>query len=163
MEKYLALVYLSTGFLAASAAFCQSPFISLQNYCYYFSEKKDTWISAREACKEMGSMSDTVDLAVFDKSCDDYVHIINHVIGLEPVRWWIGGTDDHHEGYWRWVDGRPIDMIKGYWSSEEPSALEGENSLSLCMFTEQSYNRWRIEDYYGNTTQHYICQMGVEE
>ncbi|XP_066978997.1 hepatic lectin-like [Macrobrachium rosenbergii] len=111
----------------------------------------------------MGSISDDVDLAVFDSGCDDYVHVINHIIGLGPKRWWIGGTDDHHEGYWRWVDGRPIDMIKGYWAPDEPTALRGENSLSLYEFTEEVYSRWRVEDYYSNTTQYYICQQGVSE
>ncbi|XP_068242604.1 C-type lectin domain family 4 member A-like [Palaemon carinicauda] len=156
MEKYFVLLYFTTVFIGTCTAYCQDPFIELGRSCYYFSVEESTWTAARASCKGM-SFSESVDLAVFERNCGDYISVINYVSDLGSTIWWIGGSDDEHEGYWEWVDRRPINMIRDYWSPDEPSSTEGENSLILFR-TNETLPRWRVGDHVSTDIQRYICQ-----
>ncbi|XP_066979224.1 C-type lectin domain family 4 member C-like [Macrobrachium rosenbergii] len=158
MRKNFALLYFATVFLGVCTAFCYDPFMELGSSCYYFSDQEATWDSARATCKGMSTSSQTADLAVFDRTCGDQASIITHVTDLAPSKWWIGGSDDQHEGYWEWVDGTPINMIREYWSPDEPNGFEEENALILFRRLNETFPRWRVGDHISTDTHYYICQ-----
>jgi hypothetical protein len=48
----------------------------------------------------------------------------------KSVRVWVGATDEHKEGDWRWIDGTPVD--KSLWAGGEPNnGMGGENYAEL--------------------------------
>lgn len=159
----LLLLLLAFFMGAAVAGSCPDPFIALGSECYYFSDKIETWHAARSSCMALGNTSLPVDLAVFDVAPDDYNLIFNHVSLIGVSAYWIGGTERGHEGYWIWVDGRPVDMLKSYWQHDEPDREDiTENVLIIWHNSEESYPRRRIGDYSEEHLSYYVCQLGVQ-
>ncbi len=59
-----------------------------------------TWHEAKKACEEMGGH-----LAIIETLAErDFLIAKTGGVGL-----WIGCTDEHREGDWRWLDGRAVD------------------------------------------------------
>lgn len=59
-----------------------------------------TWHEAKKACEEMGGR-----LAIIETVAErDFLIAQTSGVGL-----WIGCTDEHREGDWRWIDGRAVD------------------------------------------------------
>ncbi|XP_064120623.1 C-type lectin domain family 17, member A-like isoform X1 [Macrobrachium nipponense] len=153
------------GFCVASTvAACDYPFIPVGSLCYYFSSEGASWHDARLACQSMAYEYTNlpVDLAVFDYFPDDFSPVFHYVTLLGNETWWIGGTDEGHENYWVWVDGRPIDMLQSYWRPDEPDALEDQNALIIWYEGSEKVPRRRIGDWVGERRHFYICQLGVK-
>jgi len=74
-----------------------------------------SWHDAKKRCEEMGGrlavVNDTETLALIDK-----------MKGIQ--RLWLGATDEHEEGDWRWVDGTPVTIQA--WGPRQPFNLFGK-------------------------------------
>lgn len=143
-----------------STVICPEPFLHIGGQCYYFSNVNATWKEARQAC--LGMREDLgADLAVLDLTCEDYNAVFNYLTTTDIKYWWLGGTDENHEDYWIWVDGRPIDMQKGYWQGEEPDRNISQHFLS-AYYVQEFYPRWRIGNLEGDRVYPYVCQYRLD-
>ncbi|XP_064103150.1 hepatic lectin-like [Macrobrachium nipponense] len=147
-------------FGAASAVICPLPFLPIGDHCYYFSSVNASWKEARGACQGM-SAELSVDLAVFDLTCEDYDAVFDYLTTTNIKWWWLGGTDEYHEDYWTWVDGRPINMQKGYWQDEEPDKNVNQHFLH-AVYLQEFYPRWRLGNLHEGYLAHYVCQYRLD-
>lgn len=87
-----------------------------------------------------------------------YMHMLIYVYNqrLRPSgenEVWLGSTDKHKEGQWKWLDGRPVD--KGEWHSGQPDDAERrEDCLDLRLNWHPPFN-----DYRCNVAQRFMCQF----
>ncbi|KAK7082454.1 hypothetical protein SK128_026760 [Halocaridina rubra] len=158
----MAVTYLAVLLSLLATAFsavCPEPFEAVGDQCYYFSTSELEWQEARDFCKTL-SAENTSDLAVFDLACEDYRRIFLHVANQGYLYFWIGGSDLGHEGYWTWIDGRPIDLTASYWDAAEPEASMDYNCLVMSPQTEY-ISRWRLRDNGCNSVRYFVCQLGI--
>ncbi|KAM9528380.1 C-type lectin domain family 4 member F-like isoform 2-T3 [Salvelinus alpinus] len=79
--------------------------------CWYFvSTKRKTWSESREDCVKRGG-----DLVIIN-SREEQRFLLSFNKGV-----WIGLTDRETEGFWKWVDGTPLNT--SYWGSNQPSIV----------------------------------------
>ncbi|XP_045594448.2 C-type lectin domain family 4 member E [Procambarus clarkii] len=144
---------------AAGAASCPEPFVTIGEGCYFFSYSFVTWQEARTTCQSLLPGEDA-DLAVLDSTCDDFRHIASYAITNELTPFWVGASDDLIEGYWTWVDGRPVDMTASYWNTEEPLDGNSYNCAYLAFHSEKTF-RLRLNADYCFDIWPCLCQLGV--
>jgi hypothetical protein len=146
-----------------------------------------TWGEARRICEENGGH-----LACL-KSPDelDVASKLFHEGECRPMatlylsEWdmcnWIGATDSHREGDWRWLDGTPVD--EALWLSPFPTGnvpidirnrrqpdndLGGEHVAGLVHYTghkdldPRPDSRWGMMDWAGGFPTRFICEWGPE-
>ncbi|CAL4117186.1 unnamed protein product, partial [Meganyctiphanes norvegica] len=56
---------------------------------------------------------------------------------------WMGGSDDHHEGLWLWVDGRQADIFSNFWGYNSPQASSSNNCMKASKLS-NSYTVARV-------------------
>ena len=78
------------------------------------------WNQARMICKKLGGR-----LACIETR-QEMVFLQNLTSGVGV---YVGATDAHREGDWRWVSGRPVD--KALWKIKEPDGHGGQNFAAL--------------------------------
>lgn len=72
------------------------------------------WPEAKKRCEEMGGRLAVVN----DRATLEFLR------GLKKgKRLWLGATDEHEEGDWRWIDGTPVTIDA--WSARQPFNLYG--------------------------------------
>ncbi|KAJ8290466.1 hypothetical protein GJAV_G00013210 [Gymnothorax javanicus] len=108
--------------LQKSCERCPAGWVLLRLSCYFFSSigtGKKTWHQSREECKKSGA-----DLAVIDNQ--EKQEFISRIVkgagdsGSWHVRgYWIGLSDIHSEGAWKWLNGS--ELTRGFWFDGEPN------------------------------------------
>jgi len=80
------------------------------------------------------------------------------------IRYWVGATDDNHEGDWRWTDNTPV--AGDIWWPGEPNDAGWPNGLhENCAAI--NYN-WELNIVALNdlnctaTPSYFICEKGIE-
>ncbi|KAL7855606.1 hypothetical protein AOLI_G00192100 [Acnodon oligacanthus] len=73
---------------------------TFRNSYYYVSTVRKTWAEARQDCRERGA-----DLVVINSREEQ------KFIYTEDQYVWIGLSDRHAEGEWKWVDGSPLTTV----------------------------------------------------
>ncbi|KAG7159271.1 C-type lectin domain family 17 member A-like 3, partial [Homarus americanus] len=120
MINFTLTVLLLSCVVVNSYAECQDPFIQIGESCYYFSDLLLSYQEARKYCRSL-SANHRADLAVFDQIDCDYHHVFSHMHQY----------DQEVDGFWIWVDGRPIDLKASYWSKDEPAVSDTNNCLVM--------------------------------
>uniref|UniRef100_A0A8C0HSZ2 C-type lectin domain-containing protein n=1 Tax=Balaenoptera musculus TaxID=9771 RepID=A0A8C0HSZ2_BALMU len=92
-----------------------------QGSCYLFSWTQSDWKSAVSACQDIGAQ------LVIIKSPEEQVGWIWYVRYNKPT--WIGLSDHHNEGSWKWVDNSPLQL--SFWKKGEPNNHEDEDCVEL--------------------------------
>ncbi|KAK7482491.1 hypothetical protein BaRGS_00026308, partial [Batillaria attramentaria] len=84
---------------------CEPGWYQYKDNCYYFSDADKNWADSRQAC----------------------THSLGLVTGAD---YWIGLSDQQHEGTWVWVDQTPL---QGYlhWAAGEPNAMGDEDCVAI--------------------------------
>jgi len=89
---------------------------SFKGHTYLAIALKTNWKEAAAMCKKMGGhlayLETEEELAFITKT-------------FPNLRLWVGATDAHKEGDWRWGNRKPV--ARTLWSKVEPSRLAGEN------------------------------------
>ncbi|KAG7175165.1 putative C-type lectin-like 31 [Homarus americanus] len=98
---------------------------------------KGTWYSLRGLCQAEGA-----DLAELRGELHHqvYEYIMDHQ-DLQDEGFWIGGTDEGHEGSWTWVsDNSPMPMGVPHWYPCHPAQPDGGTSSNYaCIYTPDFY------------------------
>ncbi|XP_024601698.1 CD209 antigen isoform X2 [Neophocaena asiaeorientalis asiaeorientalis] len=93
-----------------------------QGSCYLFSWTQSDWKSAVSSCKDIGAQ------LVIIKSPEEQKFLkIWYVRYNKPT--WIGLSDHHNEGTWKWVDNSPLQL--SFWKKGEPNNHEDEDCVEL--------------------------------
>lgn len=103
--------------LAASAQ-------SFTNHTYQWIPGAFTWQEAKADAEQRGGHLATI------TSEEEMVYVISVLPNpLPAVQYWLGGTDEGHEGIWVWITGEPWSYTS--WNSGEPNNASGnENHLA---------------------------------
>ncbi|XP_019204169.1 CD209 antigen-like protein 2 [Oreochromis niloticus] len=122
MRSYLSM-------LSDGCKHCPAGWILMNSVCYYFPLKSNevkTWKESRDFCQLQGG-----DLIIID-SRDEENTTVNYLKNYEAhtvMRFWIGLTDVHEEGTWKWWDGTLL--AEGYWNDGEPNDHNNEDCAAL--------------------------------
>lgn len=136
--------------------YCPAGWILMNSVCYYFpfsdSFGLKSWKQARQFCQMGGG-----DLAIID-SKDKQNTTVNflmnhHDFSKYNVGYWIGLSDSHEEGTWKWVDGTVL--VEGYWNDGEPNN-EGNEDCAKVRVVENFFKAWN--DLTCRTPQRWICE-----
>ncbi|XP_069948528.1 C-type lectin 37Db-like [Cherax quadricarinatus] len=101
-------------FIMKGEVSCESPFQEVGGRCMYVDIlNKGTWSVMRNHCKSLGG-----DLVKLNDG-EVYAALIRHIHGNGfPIDYyWIGATDEGHEGLWVWIDQEPVQMGTPYWAN----------------------------------------------
>ncbi|KAL0969114.1 hypothetical protein UPYG_G00222770 [Umbra pygmaea] len=120
--------------LGDSCGHCLPGWEHLNSTCYYFTMSEaiplSSWKRSRENCIKQGA-----DLAVIDsQEKQDFVTKAIQDLRYSPRSWhltgfWIGLTDDHEEGNWKWLN--RTKLIQGYWAPGEPNDSRNEDCAAI--------------------------------
>ncbi|XP_076977615.1 CD209 antigen-like protein 2 isoform X2 [Tamandua tetradactyla] len=93
-----------------------------QGTCYFFSQTQGIWKMSIAACKEMGAQ-----LVIINNTEEQTFLRFWNV--RRNNRIWIGLSDHHNEGSWRWVDDSPLQL--SFWMEGEPNNHGDEDCVEL--------------------------------
>nr|XP_039267155.1 uncharacterized protein LOC120342406 isoform X2 [Styela clava] len=93
---------------------------------------------------------------------------VNEAVGDLLAFWafpaaWIGGTDIHHDGYWTWIDGTPIDVNYTNWKHDEPNGGIDENCLAINHYGTPHLPPMTWFDAPCDEKKGYICQIDMRK
>ncbi|XP_040294170.1 CD209 antigen-like protein E [Bufo bufo] len=89
--------------------------------CYLRSEDAQTWEEGLSWCRMKGGF-----LAVINNEEEE-----NFLENLVSDTTWIGLSDHHREGNWRWVDGTPYDSTTWFWKTDQSDNDGEEDCVTL--------------------------------
>uniref|UniRef100_A0A8C8SET3 C-type lectin domain-containing protein n=1 Tax=Pelusios castaneus TaxID=367368 RepID=A0A8C8SET3_9SAUR len=111
--------------------------------CYYFSLRKTSWQKAKVLCEEEHSH-----LAVISSRAKQ-----NFVMyRTRNERFWIGLSDQNHEGEWKWIDGTDYTTTFTFWKEGEPN----DSGLNEDCAHIWIYGEWN--DVHCTYECYYICE-----
>nr|AGC54451.1 antiviral protein [Penaeus vannamei] len=85
-----------------SKAVCYSPYTPIGNRCLFVEPQTEgTWYQMRDFCYLVNGNLLKLDDA---NLLTDIVEYITYQVGVNRD-YWIGGSDENHEGLWLWMDG----------------------------------------------------------
>ncbi|XP_057565718.1 CD209 antigen-like protein 2 isoform X2 [Hippopotamus amphibius kiboko] len=93
-----------------------------QGSCYLFSWTQSDWNSAVSACQDVGAQ-----MVIINSPEEQKFLKIWYVRNNKPS--WIGLSDHHNEGSWKWVDNSPLQL--SFWLKGEPNNHEDEDCTEL--------------------------------
>ncbi|XP_050721767.1 CD209 antigen-like protein C [Eriocheir sinensis] len=138
----LSLLLLFLGLAALTAGQeCTHPFIAIGGLCIYI----DPWVTGtmeemRAICK-----SHHGDLLWFDSDtdCDFYQELLTHIheTGINEKDYWMGITDEGHEGEWRYIKTNQVTRLgPPYWDTGYP---RDTITYNCAMFENSRQYYWR--------------------
>ena len=93
-----------------------------------------TWYEAMKSCEEKGGYLCTI-------TSKEEFDFVTSMLSKEKLFYWLGASDENHEGEWHWVTGEPFTFSR--WRKGEPNGGKSENYLVLTNFWE---NKWLWND-----------------
>jgi len=147
---------------ACDQGWYEIPF-TMYSSCFYFATESKNWHDANTDCKNLGGylaeVIDDHDACLVNEVISDFAGIIYGGGGF-----WLGGTDEHHEGNWKWAHSETYIEYKypnACWHAGHP----GDDDKSNCLYLTSLSPWWEPPTnwYDGNCTSnyHYICQKPV--
>ncbi|XP_075698446.1 uncharacterized protein LOC142663585 [Rhinoderma darwinii] len=101
--------------------FCPLGWRIFELSCYLLSGDAGNWDESRSWCRMRGGY-----LAVINDEDEQ-----NFLEGLVNETTWIGLSDHHREGNWRWVDGTPYESTTWFWHTDQPNNDGDEDCVTL--------------------------------
>ena len=91
--------------------------VKYKGHTYLAIASKANWKEAETMCKKMGGH------LVYIETADELAFITTEY--KSSLNLWVGGTDEHKEGDWRWLNGKTVN--KGFWGGREPDGGTSQN------------------------------------
>ncbi|XP_068202443.1 snaclec crotocetin-like isoform X2 [Palaemon carinicauda] len=105
----------STGASSSIApAACYLPFEEIGGRCLYVDPlETGSWYDMRLFCSRLGEGAHLV----FLNDANILRDVIDYIkkLGLDHSHYWVGASDEDHEGLWQWYDGTIVHMGAPYW------------------------------------------------
>ncbi|KAG8551386.1 hypothetical protein GDO81_004087, partial [Engystomops pustulosus] len=101
--------------------FCPPGWRIFELSCYLQSEDPHSWEESLSWCRMKGGYLAVVNDEDEQNFLEDLVKNIT----------WIGLSDHHREGNWRWVDGTPYESTIWFWSADQPDNDGNEDCVTL--------------------------------
>ena len=113
---------------------------------YHIVDISTTWSNARDRCSSLG-----LQLAVVTNEANSQA-LTTHLTSTSRGRsWWIGATDSHADGIFRWVDGSQVGFT--HWGGGQPHDTGNEDCIAVMR---QDAFRWH--DFgCASTTSAFVC------
>jgi hypothetical protein len=114
---------------------CSMSAADFSNHTYIAVSGPFTWHQAKADAEARGGYLATI------TSKDELDHIAS-LNAFPKDAYWLGGTDEGHEGTWVWVTGEPWDFT--WWAPNEPNNLGIENFVAgtTGTTTDNQWNDW---------------------
>ncbi|CAK7292579.1 CD209 antigen-like protein 2 [Vulpes lagopus] len=93
-----------------------------QESCYFFSQTQNTWKESISACQNLRAQLVIINSTEEQKFLKSWNTRNNQ-------RTWIGLSDHHNEGSWKWVDNSPLQL--SFWKEGEPNNHGDEDCVEL--------------------------------
>nr|KAF6328642.1 C-type lectin domain family 4 member F [Pipistrellus kuhlii] len=119
---------------------------------YYFSHAKKSWQEAEESCVSHGAHLASV------TSAEEKAYLTEFT---QSSYYWIGLTDRHREGSWRWIDGTPFNdaSSKAFWFPNQPDNWQHRDGQDEdCVHLQQNWN-----DNNCNALHQWICKKPISQ
>ena len=114
--------------------------VSFKGHTYLAITSNANWKEAAALCKKMGGH------LVYIETAEESAFLTKT---FREARLWVGATDAHKEGYWRWGNGKPI--AKNLWHYLEPDNWQGKqdcavlvSSKGLRLMCDMSFNHTSV-------------------
>ncbi|KAK8753379.1 hypothetical protein OTU49_004165 [Cherax quadricarinatus] len=136
---------------------CESPFQEVGGRCLYVDVyNTGSWDVMRSNCRSVGG-----DLAVLNDA-EVYSALIRYIhgSGFPDLTYWIGATDEGHEGLWLWIDQEPVQLGTPYWANygcdnnQMPTGEDNQN----CAVLDSSYHLY-FNDLNCNSNHYSVCEQ----
>ena len=109
-----------------------------------------TWYEAMKSCRDKGGYLCTI-------TSQEEFDFVTSMLSNEKLFYWLGASDEDHEGEWRWVTGEPF--IFSRWRKGEPNGGRTENYLVLTNYWETwLWNDGARNDWPSPRQYAYICE-----
>merc|ERR1712002_152211 len=91
---------------------CDEPYVDIGGRCLLVNTiSKGTWQESHDFCKHFQGRLPKLD----DPKLLHDINLYFHGNGLDGISFWIDGSDEGHEGDWRYADGTKVPMGTPFW------------------------------------------------
>ncbi|XP_034143926.1 CD209 antigen-like protein A [Esox lucius] len=126
---------------------CQEGWRKFESSCYFLSTANETWEKSRQDC-----LGRDANLVIINSEEEQI--FINRLNGANE-KMWMGLTDAHAEGTWKWVNGTPLTIA--YWEVGQPNSWNGTDQ-DCGEFVHRSVDPGEWSDDNCSFKQHWICE-----
>jgi len=112
-----------------NAGMCSPPFKKVRSgECMYLNlDSRKTWQAAREYCQSLGA--DLAEPITIRQELEYIMRLSGTKMHMGRDRLWVGASDSHEEGVWRWVSASLVVPDIG-WTIDQPRDITGKED---CM------------------------------
>ncbi|XP_042883674.1 C-type lectin domain family 17, member A-like [Penaeus japonicus] len=99
---------------------CPEGFHNIADHCIQFLTDSGTWYEMKDRCFNVGARMVKVD-------SDNFMyHLVRFIKnnGLGGHMYWVGASDEGHEGTYRWTDGTEVKMGTPFWGDDGDQVQE---------------------------------------
>ncbi|XP_027440921.1 CD209 antigen isoform X3 [Zalophus californianus] len=122
LEEILQQLTWMNATLAGLCRPCPWKWELFQGSCYFFSQTQNIWKDAISACQNLRAQLVIINNTEEQKFLKSWNTRNNQ-------RTWIGLSDHHSEGSWKWVDNSPLQL--SFWKEGEPNNHGDEDCVEL--------------------------------
>ncbi|MDA0833414.1 MAG: SUMF1/EgtB/PvdO family nonheme iron enzyme [Planctomycetota bacterium] len=125
----------------------------LNGHSYKFFSEVLTWREAKARCEEMGGHLATIESDAENNLVADLAeNSIPNRNAMDGV--WIGATDEHKEGEWKWIDGSPLSFTK--WGPGQPSNKQDAEHYLLLYLAKREWSDQPLKSLQHMT--YFVCE-----
>ncbi|XP_027212324.2 hepatic lectin [Penaeus vannamei] len=133
---------------------CDEGFHNIYDRCVQFRTQEVSWHEGKNECFNMGAELAKVDDANFMYYLVKFIR--NN--GLGGHKYWIGASDEGHEGAFRWTDGTEVKMGTPFWGDSEDQVQEPDGGTNQnCVFMDKG-DHFFFFDYVCSSREAIICE-----
>ncbi|CAL4186272.1 unnamed protein product, partial [Meganyctiphanes norvegica] len=153
--------------ITITSAYCEHPFETVNNGCYFFSQSSDLKLNFEDAlqyCELLshGNSIYEVSLAMLDYGREEDQAFLDAVAAKSKNNdtFWVGGKTEDGK-LWTWIDGREIYLHAPFWDIHEPNDINNKCLAAHSVpVLEQPHSRSYVYDHECSDALGIVCQTG---
>jgi len=146
-----------TGNLGSeNAGLCSPPFKKVRSgECLYLNlDNRKTWPAAREYCQSLGA--DLAEPITIRQELEYIMRLSGTKMHMGRDRLWVGASDSHEEGVWRWVSASRVAPDIG-WTNDQPRDITGKEDCMAMIVKHPP----AVEALSCTTRKPFVCQKHI--